>query len=54
MFLKREVEKGKMSIADYIALLVSRIQSIDALISSDSNVNIGGDTLESPKSLRRV
>jgi hypothetical protein len=51
MFLKREAEKGKMSIADYITLSVSRIQSIDALISSDSNVNIGGDTFGILKTL---
>ena len=53
IFLKREAEKGKMSIADYITLLVSRVQSIEALMSSDSNVNIGCDTLKSLKKLEK-
>ena len=53
IFLKRAAEKGKMSIADYITLRVSCIQSIDALIASDSNVNIGCDTLGNLKKLEK-
>jgi len=43
--LKREAEMGKMCIADYITDSIYHIQSIEALIASDSNVNIGSDTL---------
>jgi hypothetical protein len=42
--LKREAETKVMSIANYIADLISRTQAIEALISGDSNVNMSIDT----------
>ena len=52
-FLKREAEMKEVSISDFITDLISRVQSIEAIIASDSNVNIGCDTLESLKKLEK-
>ena len=44
--LKSEAEARGVSIANYISELLSSIQSIGALISSDFDVNTDGDTSE--------
>ena len=52
-FLKREAEMKGVRIPDYITDFVSRVQSIEALIASDSNVNIEWDTLGNLKTLEK-
>jgi hypothetical protein len=45
--LKREAENKGMCISDYIADLIGRIQSIEALIAGKSTVNIPVDSEKS-------